>query len=228
MYLNQFSVRVIGGIEKNNGYVEMRHNLQYSISLRNDRYTNCDAVVTIDGKEVGTWRIPSRSQITIDRPANDSGIFTFFEVGSKKGRKAGLVEGDPKNGLISVRFIPERQYANISWVTTYPDLEPRPLTGNQYYDTNWNTGTFGDTTGTFAEPCSVITCSNSVSDRGSSSTSYSAGGTGLSGQSDQIFGSAPVISRNYAESVTVNLRLVSSKSKVRQLRPISSPIPPPV
>jgi|WetSurSiteA1Bulk_404760.scaffolds.fasta_scaffold86908_1 hypothetical protein len=216
MYLNQFSVRVVGGIEKNNGYVEMRHNLQYSISLRNDRWIACDAVVTIDGKEVGTWRIPSRSQITIDRPANDSGKFTFFEVNSKKGRKAGLIDGDSNNGLVSVQFIPEYQYA---WITT---SEPRPLNG--YI-------TYGDTTGTFAEPTSISYCSNTSSVRGSScSLSYSPGGTGLTGQSDQIFGSAPVISHNYSEAVTINLRLVSSKdkSKVRQLKPISSPIPPPV
>ena len=52
MYLNSFSVRIEGGNEQESGYVEMRHGTTYAIVMRNDRATQCDAEVSIDGKVV--------------------------------------------------------------------------------------------------------------------------------------------------------------------------------
>jgi hypothetical protein len=60
-----------------------------------------------------------------------------------------------------------------------------------------------------------------------------AGGTGLSGRSDQKFGRAGAIDRDYGRQVIINLRLVAKPSdEPRPLRAVNSTVsnlvPPPV
>lgn len=112
MYLNQFSVRLLQGVERN-GCVELEHNTQYSLILRNARNVQCDAKVEIDGKHVGTWRIPSRENITLERPAHDTGRFTFYKTGTQEAYQAGIDEYNPDLGLVSVTFTPELYTAPV-------------------------------------------------------------------------------------------------------------------
>lgn len=55
-----------------------------------------------------------------------------------------------------------------------------------------------------------------------------AGGTGLSGHSEQNFTSVSTLDYDETRFVTINLRLVSSVNEPRPLFPNSTPVPPPV
>lgn len=58
---------------------------------------------------------------------------------------------------------------------------------------------------------------------------HAAGGTGLSGRSMQKFGPmAAAITRDLAAAVTIHLRLICLKEAPRPLRPLATPIPPPL
>lgn len=100
-----FSVFIPQGIHLPTGHVEMRHQAQYSISLTNDAREQCDAQVVIDGKHVGTWRIPPFATVEVERPVNDDGRFTFYRLNSSDGRRSEL-RNDEDLGLITVTFMP--------------------------------------------------------------------------------------------------------------------------
>jgi hypothetical protein len=110
MYLNGYSVRIPEGLEQN-GYVELRHDTQYRLMLRNSHKTRCDARVEVDGKCIGTFRLDANESIVLERPAHDRGRFTFYKDGSRAAKKAGLSNVDPwHKGLVSVTFSPEKDY----------------------------------------------------------------------------------------------------------------------
>ncbi len=116
MYLNNFTLRILEGKELENGYVELTHNTQYRIILGNQKSVRCDAYLEIDGKHVGTWRLYPHDSITLERPAHDDGRFTFYQVGTTEAYSAGLVEGDPKLGLIKAIFTPELVHPEPEWM----------------------------------------------------------------------------------------------------------------
>lgn len=120
MYLNNFSVVVEHGNEISGGYVEMQHSQQYNLRLRNDRPMRCDSRVEIDGKHVGTWRINAHQTITLERPAHDTGRFTFYRVNSQEALNIGLDYNDPNLGVIKVTFTPEKRYEQVK--TSKPDV----------------------------------------------------------------------------------------------------------
>ena len=95
------------GTEKG-AYVEIKHGKQYTLSLRNHRNVECDAEIKIDSTHIGTFRIPSQQKIELERPSNDTGNFTFYKSGTKKGNKAGIVQGKSDNGLIEATFTPTK------------------------------------------------------------------------------------------------------------------------
>lgn len=104
----RFEVEIPEGKQLEDGYVEMRHNTQYSLVLKNHPWVPCDTEVAIDGIHVGTWRIESRSEIRIERPVHDTGHFTFFEVGTEEASLAGIAM-NTDNGLVSVTFKPMKE-----------------------------------------------------------------------------------------------------------------------
>jgi hypothetical protein len=105
MYSNNFSVRIVGGSEIADGYVEIAHGTEYSMQMRNSGSVDCDAEVSIDGNSVGVWRIEAGDSINIERPANVAQKFTFFQLGSKEAVAVELEDNDLL-GLVSVRFRP--------------------------------------------------------------------------------------------------------------------------
>ena len=109
----RFEVEIPEGERLKNGYVEMRHNTQYSLILINHPWVPCDAEVAIDGIHVGTWRIESRGVIHIERPVDDTGHFTFFQVGTAEADMAGITK-HPENGLISVTFKPMKDRSGLN------------------------------------------------------------------------------------------------------------------
>lgn len=117
MYFNSFSLRIVGGQERGGGYVDMRHGQKYSLQMRNDNRERCDARVEIDGQYVGTWRINAHSSVNIDRPAHDTGQFTFYRLGSEESNLVQLNGASPDLGLVKVTFTPERRVEPVSYTS---------------------------------------------------------------------------------------------------------------
>nr|QBK86125.1 MAG: hypothetical protein LCMAC101_07200 [Marseillevirus LCMAC101] len=113
--VHDFQVDIVpdqGSVTTNNRdgsyYVEMpKDNVQYRIRLKNNGSAKCDAVVTIDGKNMGTFRINGSSQMLLERPTDVERRFTFFVGGSEGSKQGGYKEKDKNNGLVQVLFKPE-------------------------------------------------------------------------------------------------------------------------
>ncbi len=107
-HVNEFSVKIPQGNEDASGYTALKHGTKYSIVLRNGKQVRCNAKVEIDGKDQGTWRLDAQEIITIERPAHDSGNFTFYQLDSSESQAIGLDGADPNLGLLKVTFTPEK------------------------------------------------------------------------------------------------------------------------
>ena len=211
-------------------YVVMQHGSHYSLKLSNHhkdggRSKPCDADVFLDGKLVGSWRIPYGQNIVIERPADDSGKFTAYKKGSVEAAQAQIDSGSSDLGLIKVVFRPgTKKVAASSWPYTpytpyIPKVEPwgNPLGGVYAYAvTNWDAQQ--GSCQTFSNNLSGINSSDNVVYRGlsgdgvqishsiSNNSSLVGGGTGLSGESNQRFTETEELS--YDEPVTtIHLRL---------------------
>jgi hypothetical protein len=216
MIINRFSAKVFPGREEFGGYVRMNHAQTYSLILHNYWNERADAKVSIDGKEIGTFRIPANSSITLERPLNDEGRFTFFKQGTKKFAKAGLEQvPDEQLGLIRVEFLPEKP-VQVTYMNTLPYYVWPTPPENQYWITNtYNSSDTAQHTGSLCM------------------ASASPGGTGVSGHSDQNFGCTDAIwNPDFSRQTIITLRLVSVTDEelatVRPLVPWSNQVPPPV
>jgi hypothetical protein len=224
MHMNQFSLRIPEGQETHSGYVEMRHGKQYSIQLRNDRDVPCDAKVSVDGKEIGVWRIYAKSGILLERPAEDTGRFTFYELGTDEAVKAKLHSVKPNDlGLVQVLFTPMR---NWTMTVSYPPNYYHP--SDPYYYKPWPSDDNGTaaTTNSFPVTLTAMNCSP-----GGTKPQASSGGTGLSGHSQQAFSPVGEIALDHSQATTITLRLIIRQSSdARELRPIqnANPVPPPL
>lgn len=238
MYLNGYSVRIPEGSENEaSGYVEMEHDTQYTLQLRNNNSTRCDAEVKIDGKHVGTFRLGAHDSMKLERSADDNRRFTCYLRDSEEGEEVEL-KSISKNelGLIQVTFKPEKVVTPVVvkrvTLTKYDD----DSRGVDYDCLGLSDTTFGT-----ASPPGV-TYSKGIT-RGLSATpvSYSANaaptsnyapvGTGMSGHSNQKFYDVPELNYDDERITEINLRLVGKKRSTRgPLKPVqkSTPIPPPV
>lgn len=108
MRLGYFAARVPEATEIDGGYAIFVHGTVYSIELTNDSASRCDACVSIDGRQVGVWRIGANDSVRIEHPADDRGRFTFFSMGSVEATAAQL-ENNADLGLITVEFRAEKQ-----------------------------------------------------------------------------------------------------------------------
>ena len=107
MRKENFGLKVIGGQELPSGLVIMEHKQVYSLRLSNFNETlKCDAIIHVDGKDVGRFRIEPFSIINIKRPVKDDGMFTFYRHGTDEANSVGLV-GKDSEGEIRVEFLPE-------------------------------------------------------------------------------------------------------------------------
>lgn len=228
MKLNNFSVEIIGGVERDGGYVELAHGQQYSIRLTNDKICQCDAEIEVDGKSAGMFRIGYLGSVTIERPANDKGRFTFYKIGTPEAKAAQLVKND-NLGLVTVRFKPESPRPLVS--------EPKPWRYYPYYDWDYwrpqspyipwypyrtwynNQLVGGYIRNDTANLCSLDAPSDTVN------VSSRAGGTGLSGKSLQDFYSVDSVNYNESDVVTIHLRLIASNDTPHPLG-VSTPVPP--
>lgn len=106
MKLHQYELAVVAADETEEGYVILTHGQRYSLRLSNDRSYRCDVAVSIDGNHVGTFRLNAKASSVIERPVDDDGYFTFYELVTEEARRAGLTSND-QTGLITAIFMPE-------------------------------------------------------------------------------------------------------------------------
>lgn len=228
MRLSQKEVRIVAPknhnyacnpyIEDEQGYVHLRHGDIYEIALANDSREDCDVVIEINGKEIGTWRLDAYCKGLIERGVGDTGRLTFYEIGSSAARKVGLGSiARTDLGLVKITFIPEKV-----------NLREIPVVDTRYYSGAKGGG--GTKGGDWQESFSSGSRSGGQS---VNLNTRSAGGTGLSGRSDQQFGRARAIDRDNDRQVIINLRLVAKPNdEPRPLRAVDSTIsnmvPPPV
>lgn len=52
--------------------ISVPHNSEYRVTMTNNGLTDCDATMTLDGRRIGAWRIPSRRWIRIGSGASRS------------------------------------------------------------------------------------------------------------------------------------------------------------
>lgn len=237
MQLNEFEVRIPEGVEADNGYVEVPHGTQYTIVLQNHSKGRCDAEVYIDGKSVGAWRVDGCKTVTLERPVHDSGRFTFYRLGTASADKAGLERNDSL-GVISATFKPEKIVAPPTSVEVRREVKEDFPNGFGLNASEPSSSGFlfasepmGETYGLAAsEPDTRAYPPASRPEPDSKTDKLSrAGGTGLSGKSQQVYGE-PVANLEYERSkfVTINLRLIAPDEEPRPLFPRSTSIPPPV
>lgn len=228
MRVSNYSVLISDGIEKDSGHVFIEHGKIYNIRLGNhDHSRRCDALVEVDGKDVGSFRLDIGRTIVLEHPLNDKGCFTFFKSESEQAVAAGIGNVAVDNrGLIRVTFKPEkRQYpSNVSNVFSTPTS----------YSTRYNNGetpteyTKGPSTLRSAggiRPCSLTPDCCSVS--GSPlSEKVTSGITGLTGHSNQEFTTVAFLDYDASLETIITLRLVSD-NVVREVKPVlrMNPIP---
>jgi len=223
MYLNDFSMRIPEGKEVPGGYVELEHDTQYTLNLRNNRNTRCKADVYIDGKNVGSFRLNAHETMKLERPVHDDGLFTFYKLGTSEAGAAGL-EDSPDIGLVRVVFAPE--LARQKWCFPPQPIEPWPKEPwkpwSPYPYPYWTTCESNNVTFTSRAVCNSAPVAMAAS-------APSAGGTGLSGKSGQVFTNVPDLVLDMSQQTTINLRLVCKGADgPRPLTAFSTPVPPKV
>jgi hypothetical protein len=105
-----FEIKIPEGRLRSLGVFELAHGTAYTLALTNPHPARqCDALVMIDGRRVGSWRIAPGAQIRLEHPAHDTGRFTCFRIGTPEAEAANLDATNPQLGTIRVKFIPEVQ-----------------------------------------------------------------------------------------------------------------------
>ncbi len=205
MKLEQFELVIPEGRELPSQHVIMQHGTQYRIQVSNHSNGRCDAVVSLDGDEIGTYRLSAGQVWAIEHPAENQQRFTFYASGTSEATAVGEAVLDKnEKGLVQVTFYPEKQ-------SRFDDV--LETLGSRGGGMTRGGGFFGETT------------------RGGSK-GLGAGVSGLSGYSSAQYGSASRIERDEDNAVTITLRLVTEDTTPQPIsarrRQIANPIPPAV
>lgn len=200
-------------VETKEGYAGLAHKETYKLRFKNDSDERIVAATKIDGKEVGNWVIGAHQTVDIDRPVEIAKLFTFLAKGTKEAKQAQLGKvAEDDLGLVSVTFTPEKK-------KEFAIRTPR-----------WNDDDL------LRSSLSLQALGGAR--RGETAKSFGAGGTGLSGHSDQSFRTVS-FDGDDVRNVTLNLRLVHDKARTTKpdFQPLgggntpasgSTPVPPPV
>jgi hypothetical protein len=94
--------------ENGNHYVKLVDHTEYSLALHNNRDTRARAEVTIDNEHMGNWILHPHQRVHLERPIKAQRKFTFVADTSKAAASAGVVAGKKENGLVSIKFVPEK------------------------------------------------------------------------------------------------------------------------
>jgi small GTP-binding protein len=112
--VNDFTLNVPQGSlvsRKRGHFVMMPNKTVYSLSLGNDNPFHANCTITIDGKQVGKFRMAPASSYTIERPTNHHARFCFIQENTTLApgavdAKTGVTTGGKMNGLIEAQFVP--------------------------------------------------------------------------------------------------------------------------
>lgn len=209
MRVGNFSLRIPEGVERHSGHISVPHGAQYRLSLSNHCYDRrCDVQLSIDGKDIGCYRIERGGQITLERSFADQGRFTFFKTDSAEGQQAGAADvSREEQGVVRAVFRAERK----------PVQTLRPTS------TSWSKGlSYRGGPGGQGMYCSFAP--DQVKTSG-----MQAGITGLTGSSDQRFTDVAGLDYDPALETTICVRLVCDAGvpSVRRLEPVAR-VPAPV
>jgi len=202
MRVGEFSVTIPEGNEQGSGHVTLRHGAQYVIQMLNNGPRRCDALVEVDGKPVGGFRLNAWGGLTLERPQHDDGRFTFYEAASAEGQKVGGAVAKDERGLIKVTFKPERQ---------------RPMACGQSCRSFESEEKTSGGVMRGAGPMSFSAPQNA-----------SPGVTGLTGKSNQSFYEVANLDYDPAMETVITLRLVVGEPEPRELTPVATranPVP---
>ncbi len=249
MRVGNFGLMVPEGEERENGYVRLPHGTPYTVRLSSYFHGPADAVVTIDGRPIGEFRLDPRSNeaatATIETPPGDPGRgrLTFYAADTAEGAAAGAASATPEErGLIRVVFKPGKHRPPVRPVydpLTNPYRASGLATGDDFiptYGVNAG-GQAADLRSGPTPPAREEKTSGGI--RGVGLCSFTgntgrndarAGVTGLSGRSSQRWHTAPDIDYLPGEEVTITVRLVVVP-KVAAVRPLparANQVPAPV
>ena len=231
MNINNFELSVLEAQhETQDGYVELDHGQVYSLHLRNNHVDrDCDAQISIDGKDVGTFRIYKHSGLVLQRPVHDTGRLTFYESASYEASQSGEQKVDKQDrGLIQVTF-----KASYSLAPSGSVVRPISTTGLGFNSTtnlkddgheatctDFDSYESAGATKNYAAGGQHSKCSRSA-------PHYSSGVTGLSGRSSQQFRDAAPLVYDESKTTVISLRLVVAKKGPRELTPAckGNPVP---
>lgn len=186
-------------------YFSLKHGQIYTIELRNGSDLRCAAEVSVDGKQVGIFRINRYNSLKLERPTGDTGQFTFFKEDSKEwdqiqGNK--ILTSD--RGVISVLFKPEKRVLKpieTEWDEITPEwpVPWRPF--KPQWTPKFETYSYKmlDNGHSRCESYSCISSNNS---------NFEAGATGLTGKSDQKFKTVADLDYDQTGFIRINTRLV--------------------
>jgi hypothetical protein len=220
MRVGNFSLQIPEARERDSGHAEIPHGTVYAIRLGNHTGRQCDAEVVVDGKPVGGFRIDAFGSITLERPAHDTGRFTFYRAGTSEAAAAGEANvATDSRGLVQVTFQPERYRPPP--VARSGGL--RPMSVGPQYEVK--------TSGSLRH-MAPAGAGGQMSYGGTTETCAAPGVTGLSGRSNQSFYNVSSLDYDPAEVVTITLRLVAVADGPRELTPAdrgqANPVPSPL
>ena len=230
--LNGFSVNVPQAQEEtSDGYVVLKHCQNFSLRLHNSHksggmFKAADAEVWIQGKLIGTFRVPANQSIALEHPVNDTGKFTAYKNNTPEANQIGINPDSEDNGLIKVIWKPGSQQVNevqITWDYTWPNhdiIYHKNIQefDNSYYDGHYYRTTTDDKSYNItrsygsgnSEPYDCVTASCCTNDY------LTGGGVGLSGHSNQHFTQISELSYDEPETV-IFLRIAFRDSEPRPI-----------
>lgn len=220
VYNNGFGVKIITDTEQDklqrgfDNYVALHSGSEYSLRLTNDRNTDAMAEIFIEGDKVGTWLIPAKDSIIIDRPINVARKFTFFKETNYRAISAGVIPGNEFNGVIKAIFYPKKEYGRVIAMSG-------PLSPSRRFQNNFSLSTASQPALTSFAPQNTTLSPRSLrpfSEKTITSTSnYSSGATVLGSHSHQTFGEARRFSDDeidWNNKTTIILRLIVKPNDV--------------
>lgn len=235
MRVGNFSLLVPEGRECDSGHIELAHGSVYCIKLMNHCYSKrCDALVTVDGREVGFFRLDKGGNLVLERPTNDRGRFTFFRADSQEAQEAGLADVSVNmRGLIQVIFKPEKYYTpppqKVSQVSSGPSFPVlREAIPPTQVNPTWAYGGCEKTCGCFGGEKSPVSKSAELQSLGCCNRTQE-GITGLTGHSNQNFYTVTNLDYDPNEEVMISVRLkcglvVRPLESVRKSNPVPEPV----
>lgn len=227
MRIGSVSVIIPEGRERGGGYVELGDGQVYTLRLLNHYYRRAaDAQVSIDGKDLGTYRVDPAGGLILECSHLDSGRFTFCRAEGELGQQAGAagVE-DSAKGLLQVTFhiarkqpLPLTTTGGITRVKRSKGLLTTPDT------------LYSQHSGELSTEPTVQTTTSYDGQEEYSKGRVEAGVTGLTGTSGQNFVTVAELDYDPQEMTVISLRLVYCDRGVRPVAgvPRGNPVPDPV